>query len=995
MLEPGGRLNLSGSSAVVVGGFSLVALLLFPIGYHIYPFFHAILNTGIFLAAGVLALLLWDMGSGAERPLLRPIAVSFGVSCLFQFMHAIVEVEWFGVLAPIAASQDWSRPATWPPASYILPVGIGCALWLPRPLPLPRLALVLLLSGTAMLPAFVLLPRYTAPVWLGVTRPTLLLVPALWLLVAGSCWRRRAQDRLLPSLALMAVVLALGHLPMLYSSETADTPALVAHLLIVAAYLTLLFSLMRHAATDMQERLRAERALAQLNLILEQRVSERTSQLEQANRSLLAQVAERLQVEAALRDSHEQARAIFDTALDAIITMDHAGRITDFNPAAERIFEQRREDVIGQELATVIIPAAMRERHRQGMARYLDSGQTAVIGKRIEIVGLRADGAQVELELSINRMPGPGAPVFAGFLRDITERKRAAHTLETQLSRLDLLNRITRAIGARLDLKSMLQVVIRNLEDSLPIDFCCICLYDTQAEMLTVTCVGVRSAALALELAMTEQSRIGIDRNGLSRCVRGELVYEPDVSAVAFPFAQRLARGQLRALVVAPLLVESTVFGVLVTARKEVASFGSGDCEFMRQLSEHVALAAHQAKLHSALQQSYDEVRRTQQIVLQQERLRALGQMASGIAHDINNAISPVALYTESLLETEPALSARARNYLETIQRAIEDVSETVARMREFYRPQEPQTTQTPVHLNLLVQQIVDLTRARWHDMPQQNGIMIELAAALAPALPLVMGIESEIREALINLVFNAVDAMPEGGVLTLRTRVLGDAAPGRQICVEVADTGTGMSEEIRRRCLEPFFSTKGERGTGLGLAMVYGVMQRHRGTIEIDSWSGAGTVMRLLFPPAQQGQAEAAPAATAYTMPARLRLLVIDDDPVLLKSLCNILETDGHAVTTASGGQQGIETFDAAQAGGKPFAAVITDLGMPYVDGRKVALAIKRGAPATPVILLTGWGTQLLEDGAVPDHVDHVLNKPPKLRELRAALADVGSAIN
>jgi phosphoglycerate-specific signal transduction histidine kinase len=170
-------------------------------------------------------------------------------------------------------------------------------------------------------------------------------------------------------------------------------------------------------------------------------------------------------------------------------------------------------------------------------------------------------------------------------------------------------------------------------------------------------------------------------------------------------------------------LVETKVFGLLFTARCRQESFSSGECEFLRQLSEHVALAAHQAQLHGALQQAYDDLRQSQQTVMQQECLRALGQMASGIAHDINNAISPVALYTESLLETEPNLSARARHQLETIQNAIEDVSQTVARMREFYRQRESPLTLLPVKLNPLVQQVVDLSRARWCDIPQQRGV--------------------------------------------------------------------------------------------------------------------------------------------------------------------------------------------------------------------------------------------------------------------------------
>jgi signal transduction histidine kinase/ActR/RegA family two-component response regulator len=575
---------------------------------------------------------------------------------------------------------------------------------------------------------------------------------------------------------------------------------------------------------------------------------------------------------------------------------------------------------------------------------------------------------------------------------EIFERRGAESRVQSQLARLQLLNQITRAIGERQNLQDIFHVVIKNLEEHLPIDFSCVCRYESSGA-LTVVGAGVHSRALATEMAMTEQTAIPIDENGLSRCVRGHLVYEPDTSLLKFPFPQRLARAGLHSLVAAPLLVESQVFGVLIAARRDANAFSSGECEFLKQVSEHVALAAHQSQLHHALQQAYDDLRQSQQAVMQQERLRALGQMASGIAHDINNAISPVALYTESLLENEPGLSARARDYLETIQHAIEDVAATVARMREFYRQREPQLTLAPVHMNRLVQQVIDLSRARWSDMPQQKGLMIEVKTEFAPDLPAVMGVESEIREAFINLIFNAVDAMSQGGVLTLRTKFAGSSVlAGSQdvpcVQVEVADSGAGMDEETRRRCLEPFFTTKGERGTGLGLAMVYGMVQRHSADIEIESAVGKGTTVRLSFSVPATPAAETAEPGVSFALPSRLRVLVVDDDPLLLKSLRDILETDGHVVAVANGGQAGIDAFRASLESTDRFAVVITDLGMPYVDGRKVASTVKEGSPATPVIMLTGWGQRLMIEGDVPAGVDFVLSKPPKLRELREALA-------
>jgi CheY-like chemotaxis protein/anti-sigma regulatory factor (Ser/Thr protein kinase) len=347
-----------------------------------------------------------------------------------------------------------------------------------------------------------------------------------------------------------------------------------------------------------------------------------------------------------------------------------------------------------------------------------------------------------------------------------------------------------------------------------------------------------------------------------------------------------------------------------------------------------------------------------------------------------------VALYTQSLLETEPDLSVRARGYLETIQRAIEDVAQTVARMREFYRQREPQLALVAVHLNQLVQQVVDLTRARWNDMPQQRGVVIALRTELTVDPPPIAGVESEIREALTNLIFNAVDALPNGGTLTLRTRLVReDSGPG-QILLEVSDDGVGMDEETQRRCQEPFFTTKGERGTGLGLAMVYGVARRHGAEVDIISAIGTGTTVGLSFPiPDKTATATAAPDARP-AMPPRLRLLLIDDDPLLLKSLRDTLEGDGHVIVTANDGGAGIEAFRAACDRGETFAAVITDLGMPNIDGRRVATAVKNASPATPVIMLTGWGKRLMSDDEIPPHVDHLLSKPPKLRELRETLA-------
>jgi PAS domain S-box-containing protein len=865
----------------------------------------------------------------------------------------------------------------------------------------------------------------------------------------------------------------------------------------------------------MLERVRAERALSELNEALERRVSERTTQLEMLNRNLQREAGEREHAERVLRDSEARVRAVLDSALSGVVVMNTQGAIVAWNRRAEEIFGWPTGEALGRDLADTIIPERYRGAHRRGLQRFLDTLEGPALNRLIELEALHRSGREFPAELSIGVIRSGATLSFCGFVTDITERKQTTAALQSSqrllqaivdhstavvyvkdtagryllvnrryeqifnlarsqilgktdheifprehadafravdlqvlaapsamqmeevapledgphtyvsvkcalldadgvpyalcgistditdlkqaqskqrqhLGQLELLNRITHAIGERQDLSSILQVVLRSLEQDLPVDFACLCTEVTDGT-IAVTGIGAKSQTLAAELLLPEQARIPVDQNGLSRCLAGQLVYEPDVAEISFPFPQQLARGGLRALVIVPLAAESRVFGMLVVARHAAGSFSSSECEFLRQLGENMALAINQAEVYGALQNAYDELRQTQQTILQQERLRALGQMASGIAHDINNAILPVAIYTELLLAREPTLTARGREQIETIQRAIDDVAKTVERMREFSRPREPQLALAQVDLNRLVAEVLELTRVRWSDVPHRQGVVIRLRTDLAPVAPVILGAEHEIRDALTNLIFNAVDAMPAGGTLSIATRTAsGNGTGHNHASVEIADTGVGMDDATRRRCLEPYFTTKGERGTGLGLAMVYGMVQRHSAQLEIVSEPGKGTTVRMVFSSASQLPSPAISAATPARIPQSLRLLIVDDDPIVLKALCDALTSDGHHVTTADGGRNGIDAFTASAARGECFDVVVTDLGMPYLDGRKVAASIRTASPTTPIILLTGWGQRLVSDNAVPPEVDRVLSKPPKLEELRRTLAEL-----
>ncbi|HYT60105.1 MAG TPA: response regulator [Haliangiales bacterium] len=572
-------------------------------------------------------------------------------------------------------------------------------------------------------------------------------------------------------------------------------------------------------------------------------------------------------------------------------------------------------------------------------------------------------------------------------------RKRAERDLHQQLTRISLLNQITHAISERMDLENVLNVVLGQLEIHLPVDYGSVFLFDAQAGILSQAASRRKSLLPTAQLISLDQLTVPLAEAGLVACSTGELLYEPEIAKTQAPLLKRLTQTEMGSAVVVPMMVERNLFGVLIAARAIANGFSIGECEFLRTLCEHVALAAHQARLHTQLQSAYDELRQTHQAVMQHERLRALGQMASGIAHDINNALSPVSGFAELLLRNEKNLSETARRYLHHIKTASDDVAHIVTRMRDFYRKREEHQPLLPVNLNQLSQQVVELTRPRWRDISQQRGISMEVQHDADPHLPEIIGMESELREALTNLIFNALDAMPRGGVIILRTRVgawahrHGGAKAPSHVVLEVIDTGVGMDEQTRKHCLEPFFSTKGQLGTGLGLAMVYGVVQRHEGAIEIESAPGKGTTMRLIFPVREAAPGESGKDAATAAPVSPMRILFIDDEPLLRELLKEILECDGHQVQIADGGWVGLDVFRAANKEGRPFDVVITDLGMPHLDGRQLAQIIKKESPATPIIMMTGWATSMKGEEEVPLGVDGVLNKPPNIAELQGML--------
>ena len=377
------------------------------------------------------------------------------------------------------------------------------------------------------------------------------------------------------------------------------------------------------------------------------------------------------------------------------------------------------------------------------------------------------------------------------------------------------------------------------------------------------------------------------------------------------------------------------------------------------------------------LQQVLEDLRSTQQRIIQQERLRALGGMASGIAHDFNNALVGILGLSELLLHRPEDLDdkQKTRRYLEMINTTAKDAGNIVNRLKEFYRHREKREAFETVDLNGLIEQAISLTQPMWKTQAEAKDISITVQKDLQE-IPPVAGNAGELREVLTNLIFNAVDAMPRGGTIGLRTR-----CDGGQVALEVADTGTGMTEEVRARCLEPFYTTKGERGTGLGLSMVYGIVQRHQGTIDIRSEVDKGTTFIIRIP--QQTVTPRAESPAPAVMPRQqLHVLLVDDEVMVRKIIGEYLKIDGHIVEAAEGGRDGLEKFRNGR-----FDLVVLDRAMPDMNGDQVAAAIRSANPTVPVVMLTGFGAMMEDTGEKPTAVDFVVGKPVTMSDLRTAV--------
>ncbi len=368
------------------------------------------------------------------------------------------------------------------------------------------------------------------------------------------------------------------------------------------------------------------------------------------------------------------------------------------------------------------------------------------------------------------------------------------------------------------------------------------------------------------------------------------------------------------------------------------------------------------------------EKKKMEEQLLQAEKLRALAEMASGVAHDFNNALAAILGNTQLLLFSTQ--DEELKETLKIIEKVAKDSAKTVRRLQDFTREKVHQEL-FRVDVNSIVRDSVEITKPKWKDEVQRRGSHIEIVSRLEEVPP-VSGSTSELREVMTNMIFNAIDAMPEGGKIEIRT-----FQKGRGVFIQISDSGIGIAEDVRKKIFEPFFTTKPFTNTGLGLSMSYGIIKRIGGEIEVQSKVGHGTTFTITLPIGRDSKEEAILPST-IKKGKKARILVIDDEEFVRSVLSRTLAQVHHQVTLAEDGEKGIQLFKE-----KKFDMVLTDLGMPGMSGWDVCRIIKRISPHTPVGMITGWGADMSRIKMEEYGLDFFISKPFDFNQVLNVVAE------
>jgi PAS domain S-box-containing protein len=640
-----------------------------------------------------------------------------------------------------------------------------------------------------------------------------------------------------------------------------------------------------------------------------------------AHLAIAIDITEKKEAEDAIRQSEERMRAVLESALDCVITIDHLGRIIEFNPAAEKTFGYERRQAIGQVLAELIIPPSLRERHQRGLTRYLSTGKGAVLGKRVELTGMRSDQSEFPLELAITRIGSQEPPMFTGFIRDITDRKQAEERL---LEQADIINRAHDAI------------IVRNVSDQR------VTFWNSGAERL---------------YGWSADEAIG-------RCL-GELL-----------FADAKDREE-------PLEILAST-GEFHSGIKQIAKDGRELIVDSRATLVHNPDGTPRSVL--LINTDVTEQKKLETHLLRAQRLESIGTLASGVAHDLNNILTPILMCAEMLRKKSERDPVPLVSLIEESARRGAGI---VKQVLTFARGVEGE--RVLINATHLIQEMADIAKKTF---PKN----IEITGRYPENLWSIKGDPTQLHQVLLNLSVNARDAMPKGGSLTIAAEnfnvdehyasmTLG-AKAGPYVMLRVSDTGTGMPRPIIDKMFDPFFTTKDMgKGTGLGLSTVLGIVKSHDGFMSIYSEVGSGTTFKIFLPAEISGAVASQSEMSFESLQGNDELiLVVDDEPGILRITRLILESNNYRVLTANDAP---EALGAIAEHKDVITAVMTDISMPHMDGVALIRAVKKMRPEMIFVASTGHSEETRVSELQSLGVAHFLIKPYDTQQLLNTLRD------
>ena len=671
-------------------------------------------------------------------------------------------------------------------------------------------------------------------------------------------------------------------------------------------------------------------------------------------------------------DETDVFRSLFTAYPDALIVADAAGRVVLANPSAAALFGYAVDELVGLEVDQ-LVPDHVRPQHAAYRDAFAREPRARPMGKQTELVARRKDGTEVVVEIALSPLQDHGLPLVVAAIRDIGAYPRMKQALQrahysehlAQLGRL--------AVDTR-DPQVLLDHVPVRAAAALNVDMAIVYLLEKdQRELRVASAVGSMAGERPGDtVALRPDTSLGLVLSG------GHSINAPDYRReTRFSVPQAYIDEGLTSALAVPLSDRGRTIGVLAVRSREQRNFGDDEVRFLESLGNLLASSLQRVQSEEDLSHA--------------QRLESVGQLTGGIAHDFNNLLTVIQGNLQ-ILEELLALAgdARGEQLVGAATRAARRGAELTSKLLAFSRRQVLQPSALDV--GGMLHSLADMLR---RTLDQRITIDVDIAA---PG-PVVLADPGQLEAALLNIAINARDAMPNGGSLRIRAEVLTELPAGMEdsadasgppglgfVAISIADSGVGMSDDVKERAFEPFFTTKPPgRGTGLGLSTVYGFVKQSRGALRVDSEPGAGTTLTLYLPAQEATTAVPGKPGEAQAIPAGLNVLLVEDDPEVRAVISKFLDGFGCRVTEAASGEQALLELP------EDFALLLTDIALGAgIRGTELAARVGELSPRTAILLMSGFSSELLEADRISPPTWELLRKPCSREELAAAIANV-----